>query len=82
MKSIYLEIAFFYLTFEQQGVIYKTPIYRKTHTKGKAPEIIPLAEYQSHLFYMKTILSIITISIILITIYIYYYKQNFSSKIN
>lgn len=83
MKSIHLEIAFFYLTFEQQGVIYKTPIYRKIHTKGKAPKITSLTEYQSHLFYMKTILSIITISIILITIYIYYYyKQNFSSKIN
>ncbi|EED41733.1 hypothetical protein EBI_27359, partial [Enterocytozoon bieneusi H348] len=55
---------------------------QKTHTKESTLKLFPLAEYQSHLFYMKTILSIITISIILITIYIYYYKQNFSSKIN
>lgn len=83
MKSIHLETAFFYLTFEQQGVIYKTPIYRKTHTKEKSPEITLLSDYQSHLLYVKTIFSIITISIILITICIYYYyKQNSSSKIN
>lgn len=83
IKSIQPEIAFFYLTFSQQGTTYKTPIYRKIHPEGKSPSIISLADYQSHLLYIKTIVFIITISTVLITIYTYYYyKQNSSSKIN